>query len=658
MRSVTSFFNFTLYRKNITRFWPLWVLYLFCGICSTSFLLLQRWMDYEGYEQQLERVLSLAQDFPEIFPALVWIAAGYCLLCAMAVFSYLYNSRSACGIHVLPVRRETLFWTNYLSGVTFFLIPNLIIAALMLVVELCLFPSHLWSETLPVIGVLLVVTTSFEWFFFSFSSLCAMLTGHILALPVFYGVFNGLVLLIYALLQLLFQQSYYGFRSASPSALVEWLTPIYQLMKASVWVDYNLVSDGYDGYSHVAIPFAEQHLISPFTLVVYVVAGIVLTLVALALYRLRHIESAGDVVAFPAFYPLFRCGVAFCGGLTLGVGMIAFFQQEHNAILSIAFLLFWGIISYFVAEMLLQKSFRVWNQWRNCAAFTAVCLILCVLAYSDFLGVETRIPQADQIERVSVYISPSQPEYLPEFELTGDMEQIDTILKAHQTVIEHRNEYQYWRLVEPYQEIAYFRITYYLNDGSDFSRSYDFPLYRAYLTDDTRPEFYFTQLMEDGQVLRRAYQIDKIKSQTLSTILLEYPSGQADGHWISHEIEEKSLLWEALKRDFEEGNLVEHRLFYNEEDSEDPDVIASESAEYSTATEPAVVTKREDIVDTVYSHARIYLDFIKQVPTGEPGEERSIRIHHLDFRITARCRHTLAALNTIGIHLNLVDSAS
>ena len=27
MRSVTSFFNPTLYRKNLTRFWPLWAIW-------------------------------------------------------------------------------------------------------------------------------------------------------------------------------------------------------------------------------------------------------------------------------------------------------------------------------------------------------------------------------------------------------------------------------------------------------------------------------------------------------------------------------------------------------------------------------------------------------------------------------------------------------
>ena len=37
MRSATSYFNFTLLRKNVARFWPIWSLYgLFCWRCCPS----------------------------------------------------------------------------------------------------------------------------------------------------------------------------------------------------------------------------------------------------------------------------------------------------------------------------------------------------------------------------------------------------------------------------------------------------------------------------------------------------------------------------------------------------------------------------------------------------------------------------------------------
>lgn len=54
------------------------------------------------------------------------------LLSAMAVFSYLYNSRSVGLMHTLPLKREGLFLTNYLSGLSCFLLPNLAVFVLSL----------------------------------------------------------------------------------------------------------------------------------------------------------------------------------------------------------------------------------------------------------------------------------------------------------------------------------------------------------------------------------------------------------------------------------------------------------------------------------------------------------------------------------------------
>ena len=42
----------------------------------------------------------------------------YAVLCAMAVWSYLYNARSVGLMHTLPIRREGLFLTNFLSGLS------------------------------------------------------------------------------------------------------------------------------------------------------------------------------------------------------------------------------------------------------------------------------------------------------------------------------------------------------------------------------------------------------------------------------------------------------------------------------------------------------------------------------------------------------------
>ena len=62
------------------------------------------------------------------------ISIVYAILCAMAVWSYLYNARSVGMMHTLPIRREGLFVTNVLSGLTMMAIPYAVTGVLTVLV--------------------------------------------------------------------------------------------------------------------------------------------------------------------------------------------------------------------------------------------------------------------------------------------------------------------------------------------------------------------------------------------------------------------------------------------------------------------------------------------------------------------------------------------
>ena len=51
-------------------------------------------------------------------------------LVAMLLFGDLYNSRMCNALHAMPVRRETLFLTNVVSGLLFSMIPTAVMALL------------------------------------------------------------------------------------------------------------------------------------------------------------------------------------------------------------------------------------------------------------------------------------------------------------------------------------------------------------------------------------------------------------------------------------------------------------------------------------------------------------------------------------------------
>ena len=105
----------------------------------------------------------------------------------MALFSYLFSAKSANLIHALPVTRKELYFTNVLSGFTFLFIPQLI--TFMVTVVVCLANGITQVEY---VGLWLVSVMGIGFFLFSLVCLCAMFTGQLFALPVYFLVGNFL----------------------------------------------------------------------------------------------------------------------------------------------------------------------------------------------------------------------------------------------------------------------------------------------------------------------------------------------------------------------------------------------------------------------------------------------------------------------------------
>ena len=302
MRSVTSCFNSTLYRKNLSRFWPIWALYSVIWLFALPLNLLttiqrgQNWA-LEDLTHSLDYFSRVSVGYSLNLGTVLAVIFG--LLAAMAVFSYLDASRSACMMHALPLRREALFFTNYLSGLSFLLLPNAAIFGLTLAGEAvgtCL--------DLKALAIWLLVQSASCLFFYSFAVFCAMFTGHLLALPVFYGVLNCLAAIISALMDSVLYLFLYGYNglSGTTQQAVAWLTPLEKLGGAVSWTQ--------------AADSGAYQLAQPAVVAVYAGVGVALSAAALLIYRARQMESAGDVVSVRVVRPIFKYGVAVCAGLS------------------------------------------------------------------------------------------------------------------------------------------------------------------------------------------------------------------------------------------------------------------------------------------------------------------------------------------------------
>lgn len=621
MRSATSYFNGTLYRKTMARFWPLWGLWAFGWLFLLPLNMLNRWLNYARQmdPHMLRYMLDEAKNLPDLLSAGVYLALFFAVLCAMAVFGYLYNSRSACWTHALPLRREALFTTQYLAGLSFLLLPLLAAGGLTAMVELSILPMEDWGNALSALLAWLLAQCGICLFFFSFASFCAMFTGNILALPAFYFILNFLAAGVWYLVESLLREFYYGYNGTPGAAeAVEYLTPSYALSRA---VRY--------GYGE-----AGNRLNSPGTAAAYAAVGVALALISLYVYRRRHVETAGDVVSVALVRPLFKYGVSFCAGLAFGMFTAAFFGWSELPAL-IPCIVVWSVIGYFAAEMLLRKSFRVLKAWKGAAVMAAVVLLLCLGCLADVFGIVNRVPDAARVESVQVNIEIGAP-YDSGRTLNAtltDPAQIEKITALHRAIVSNRNN----RNGHSYgsdSDYTFAYLTYTLKGGGELNRRYTgLPVSAGELNTPGTVTYAMKQILDDRALVARAYNFEGfMKNSRLTDAYLDglFLNGELHGLYV-HVDDFRRELWDAVQQDFAEGTIGVRYLFDNSKERRENTYRADLVFEVTRDPNAKGPAGYED-----GSYPR------ETAPSAYPTQA-------LHITLTPQARHTLAVLDKAGI---------
>ncbi|MCI8761781.1 MAG: hypothetical protein HFF20_07065 [Oscillospiraceae bacterium] len=549
MRSGTSLFNGTIFKKTVLRYWPVW------GAYSVIWLLV---LPLQGLMMlQLEAqarpgltggyMQTFAQQVGDLIQLSLALAVFFGALCAMAVCSHLYNPRSANFFGSLPVKREGLFLTHYLAGLAFLLVPNLAVFLLTLLIE-----AIGGAVFLPGLGFWLAVTCGECLFFYTMAVFCGMFTGHILALPAFYGIFNVLAYGVYFLVETVFRKFYYGFTgfSSASSGVVAWLTPIVRLGRRTardLWV----TEDGCRifGLENVAV---------------YVAAAVVLAAGSFFLYRARRLESAGDVVSVKCMRPVFQYGVAFCAGLALGIFTTAFLNGEEPTLM--VSILVWAAIGWFVARMLLEKSFRVFRHWKGAAVTAGVFALLFLVVGLDLTGFESRVPTADQVESVELegfrmcHLGDGGDNFTVE---ADSPELVDYAILLHQAAVDQRDGGPAGDTVS-----TTLRVTYHLKNGGELARWYvNFWVDPNEADREGTSAWAIQQMYDDRELYWKGYgfaEAERLLSE--EGWRLQEATYENDGHdegvdqTLYYGGADARALYEAVKEDFQAGRIGVRRV--------------------------------------------------------------------------------------------------
>ena len=548
MKSKTSCFNKTIFKKNVTRFWPIWLLYMGYLVFA---LPVNLWLDmasynrWDVYTQTQRQLMALSDTLGAVLnPLPTFIFAGVSI---MAVFSYLYSARNANMIHALPVDRLELFVTNFSSAAAFMIIPQTIM--FVITVFVCIAARVTYIQYILYWYGATVGTTFFA---LAQGAAVAMLTGHIAAFPFYYVVANFLYVGVVSLAGTLVNTLCFGVSESWEPKQSGILSPMYYL-RQSVGVEKITDKD----YMVTSIQLKGMQ-----TVLIYVGIGVVLLVVAYEIYKRRQIETAGDLICISFIKPVFRWGIAVGLGMELGVALTDTMRyrmpgnQMPFALLMVCVLLM-EILCFFVAQMLLKKSFRVLQKKRvaECAAVLGISAAFLIALEMDLFGIERYIPALSEIQSVSVNM---------DYPIQFEGEDVQTAMQLQQEILSQKDEFL------ASDEVHYVGFTYNRKDGSKVRRSYQVPVSAEYIGKADSTARKILALEEEPDCIRqylfgKDYENNEYYAGSISFTLNERDE---DYHFTREELEE---IVAAVRADIDDGALAKYQLMsmWDYEDTED-----------------------------------------------------------------------------------------
>ena len=449
MKLKTSSFNTTVFKKDITRFAPLWGAYLIFMLLVMIGISGERFAYYR------------LQNVRECITAFAWVNLIYAAAAAQMLFGDLYNSRMCNALHALPLRRECWFITHVVSGIAFSVLPNLVMVLL----------------SFPVLRLEAAWSAAFWWllatqlqylFFFGIAVLCIMLSGNRFGQIAYYGMINFAGLLTYWMVSAVYQPFLHGVQF--PEEPFIQMCPLAQLVSNTpdvLIIDYEDVIDALGQLETIRV-----YGVAPENGWGYmaICAGVgILTLIgALVLYRKRKLECAGDFVAFSAMEPVVTVIVTIFAGGTFHLFADAFGMNLRSVMLGAGM-----VVGFFACRMMLERTTRVFckKAFWFCGSIIAVFGLTVLMTFLDPAGITRYVPAAEEIESVTFGQGYSLHSY-SNFPYTAtDPEEIAALQEVHKLGIAKQSN-----VYSGYNEEAYssfdLRLEYKLKNGRTVNRFY------------------------------------------------------------------------------------------------------------------------------------------------------------------------------------------
>ena len=530
MKSRTSFFKFSLLRKDMLRFAPAWIILSVCLLMTT--LVSAAFGTADNVASALSYGL-MASSVGNLF---------YGMLVAQLLFGDLFKTRLCNALHALPVRRESWFLTHLIAGLLYGLIPVGLVGGIYVV----LLSGYRTAAILWMAGYLAQYV-----FFFSVAVFCAMIVGSRFAMVVVYGILNFLAPIALWLFVALYQPLLPGVEIDT----ARWMDfcPVYEFT-SRCWFQIEEATGALrlgDGYVYAGI---------------CLLIGAGLLVAALFLYRKRQLERAGDFLVVRFTSPVFLVLYTFCVAAVFH-GFSTIFTLLGDAILSLLIrytLLSVGLtVGFFTGMMLLRRTARV-IRWKTLGGYALVMTAFYMsvaVTFIDPLGLTRWTPNPALVRSVSVNA------YEPDEHSMSDPEAIEAVIQIHKEGIQSRWDQEEGTRVE---------LRYVMKSGRVVYRTY-------YIPENAKTEqVYFRVMSQPENVLDNSLASEK----ALVAVLRSADSGDEI-------VTEKAKLGElaaAVIADAREGNLCQEYEFYRDSDYRTVELRTENDWHYIRVTKAATRT--------------------------------------------------------------------
>ena len=520
MTSKISCFDRAVFRRALKKTAPVWILYTlyelllplrlfsFCrGVssCTDDFLV------------QIEKtILGYARINASLLPFLL---GG---LLAWVLFFWLFRAGTAYFYAALPVRRETLFLTNYLTGLLLCAAPALLSSLLLWAVGAgfgaAVFVPAMQVFTATMLGFLL---------FFSFAVLVCCVVGQMAAMPIVYVILNFTFFVLETIVRHLLFTFVYGMPYSQSSTMQSFAlhaTPVLGLLQGGFRVQTDwLERDGmyYMEYAPRLEGWSYLGMLA--------VLGLVFALCAFLLLKHREMERSGDVIAVgwlrPVALYVFTIGCA----LVLGALMAELFSSNtsDNFWYVLLFSCAGAFLGYFTGKMLLRNTIHVLQSgWLGLGACCLALLLAFGAAEFDLFGYSRYLPERSAVQAAGLTHYQSNGLYT-----TQDDAFIQDVLNLHTAAVSEKSKQEHrrhaYQLGTDYTEQFY--ITYRMTDGTLTERYYSIVYSEADLEDPDSLISRFSALYNSpGSVLiRTGFDTPRTEKNVLSCYVSSFDTGES-----------------------------------------------------------------------------------------------------------------------------------